>query len=148
MAAKKVAKTAASNGVGKGPGAGWTKVDTRVNGFWKPDTVGQFIEGVCVQRIEGAPQVDSDGSPKKPNIYFAIRLSDDSSGPIKTTDGKILKVDAGHLAGVSGATLQLFLGERIGQAVHIVYKGLGKARPGQSAPKLFDTYEASPATES
>ena len=45
------------------------------------------------------------------------------------------------LVGVGGKTLATFLEEHIGQAVYIVYKGLGVAKKGQNAPKLYDTYE-------
>lgn len=118
-----------------GAPAGYRKVETRITGFFKPKKPGDFIEGVVGHRAE------SQGADGKPNVYFTFRLADDQSTAICDSDGKTLKVDGGMLVGVGGKTLLTFLEEHEGQAVYIVYKGLGKAKRGQNPPKMYDTYE-------
>ena len=118
----------------QGP-AGYRKVETRIQGFFKPKKAGDFIEGIVGQRSESA------GSDGKPNVYYTFRLADDQCQSIENGEGKKLAADGGMLVGVGGKTLATFLEEHIGQAVYIVYKGLGVAKKGQNAPKLYDTYE-------
>ena len=47
----------------------------------------------------------------------------------------------GQIVGVGGKMLLAFLRGREGTEVYLVYAGLGKKKPGQSAPKMFETYE-------
>lgn len=124
-------KKSSSNGAP----AGYRKVETRIQGFFKPKKPGDFIEGVVGHRAE------SQGADGKPNVYFTFRLADDQCTCIESSDGKKLKADGGMLVGVGGKTLATFLEEHEGQAVYIVYKGLGVPKRGQNAPKLYDTYE-------
>jgi hypothetical protein len=126
MAAKK-----ASNGAP----AGYRKVETRIQGFYKPKKAGDSIEGVVGHRAESA------GSDGKPNVYYTFRLADDQCQSIRDGEDKSIKADGGMLVGVGGKTLLTFLEEHEGHAVYIVYKGLGVAKKGQNAPKLYDTYE-------
>jgi len=118
-----------------GAPTGYRKVETRISGFFKPDRAGQFIEGVVGHRAE------SPGSDGKPNVYYTFRLADDQCTAIKDGEGKTMKTDGGMLVGIGGKTLLTFLEEHEGQAVYIVYKGLGIAKKGQNAPKTYDTYE-------
>ena len=124
-------KKASSNGAPPG----YRKVETRIQGFFKPKKPGDFIEGVVGHRAE------SQGADGKPNVYFTFRLADDQCTCIADSEGKPMKTDGGMLVGVGGKTLATFLEEHEGQAVYIVYKGLGVAKRGQNAPKLYDTYE-------
>ena len=124
MAAKKAA----------GP-SGYRKVETRIQGFFKPKKLGDFIEGVVGHRAE------SPGADGKPNVYYTFRLADDQCTSIRDGEDKLIKVDGGMLVGIGGKTLLTFLEEHEGQAVYIVYKGLGIAKKGQNAPKTYDTYE-------
>lgn len=128
MASKKTATNGAAP-------AGYRKVETRITGFFKPKKAGDFIEGVVGHRAE------SQGADGKPNIYFTFRLADDQCTCIETGNGQKVKADGGMLVGVGGRTLATFLEEHEGQAVYIVYKGLGEAKKGRNAPKLYDTYE-------
>lgn len=120
---------------------GYRKVEMRINGFWKPESVGDWIEGVVGERVE---QRGSDG---KPNVFYTFRLADDDSvqGAIKKKDDAgnevMVKPEGGMLLGLSGRTLMPFLNDRVGQAVFLRYIGLGKAKPGQSAPKMYETFE-------
>jgi hypothetical protein len=114
---------------------GYRKVETRINGFWKPKKAGDFLEGVVGHRVE-APGVDG-----KPNSYYTFRLADDQCQSLETQEGKRLQADGGMLVGVGGKTLLTFLEEHEGKAVYLIYKGLGVAKKGQNAPKLYDTFE-------
>jgi hypothetical protein len=116
---------------------GYTKVETRIQGFFKPKAPGDFIEGVVGHRAEGP------GADGKPNVYYTFRLADDQCRSIRDGDDKVVKVDGGMLVGIGGKTLLTFLEEHEGKAVYIVYKGLGVAKKGQNAPKTYDTYERS-----
>lgn len=139
MAAK---KTTAANGtpnLGPDP-KGYRKVELRLSGFWKPEKPGDWIEGIVGERIEGK------GHDGKENVYYSfIVASDDVKGPFERKDekGMTQKVpaEAGLRVGISGRTLLAFLHDRVGQPVYIRYRGLGRAKPGQSAPKLYDTFE-------
>jgi hypothetical protein len=118
---------------------GYSEVKTNIQGFWKPETPGDWVEGIVGERIEGK------GADGKANVYYSLRLADDSvHGPFMRTDegGKSTKVEAeaGLLVGVSGATLRAFMAGQIGKPVYLIYKGMGKAKPGQSAPRLFATF--------
>ncbi|HZZ54771.1 MAG TPA: hypothetical protein VFE26_10865 [Trebonia sp.] len=118
-----------------GAPAGYRKVETRITGFFKPDKAGEYIEGVVGHRAE------SPGSDGKPNVYYTFRCADDQCTGVKDADNKAMRTEGGQLIGVGGKTLLTFLEEHEGQAVYIVYKGLGKAKKGQNAPKTYDTYE-------
>ncbi len=127
---------------GGAPPAGYTKVETRIQGFWKPKKEGQWIEGVVGHRVEGA------GADGKPNVYYTFRLATDECDAIETSDGKKVKAEAGMLVGIGGKTLATFLEDHEGKAVWMTYKGLGIAKKGQNAPKLYDTYERDGNAES
>jgi hypothetical protein len=118
-----------------GAPAGYRKVETRIQGFFKAKKPGDFVEGVVGHRTE------SPGADGKPNVFYTFRLADDQSTAIRDGDDKPVKADGGMLIGIGGKTLLSFLEEHEGQAVFIVYKGLGTAKKGQNAPKLYDTYE-------
>lgn len=138
MAAKKIAKKA-SNG-GKVPYVaphGYRKVETGIAGFWKPTEPGQSVSGVVGHRVEGEYK-------GRKNVYFTFKVADDTSGPITSGDGEPVTVEGGLNVGVGGAVLQTFLAEHEGQAVHLFYTGMGTAKKGQNAPKLFDCYELEP----
>jgi hypothetical protein len=137
MAAKK--SRAKTGGFEPDAPEGYTEVKTNIQGFWKPETPGDWVEGIVGERIEGR------GADGKPNVYYSLRLaSDDVLGPIVRVDegGQATKLEseAGMLVGVSGATLRAFMAGMIGKPVYLIYKGMGKAKPGQSAPRLYATY--------
>ena len=111
------------------------KVDNGIIGFWKPDTEGQGIQGVVGHAVETAGR---DGTT---NNFFTLRVTTEESGPIVSSAGRTLKTEPGRMVGVGGRTLLNFLSERIGQEVVLVYRGLGDAKKGRNAPKLYDTYE-------
>jgi hypothetical protein len=114
---------------------GFKKVETGISGFWKPTKAGHSLQGVVGHAVE------TKGADGKPNTFYMLRLKTDDSGPIATGAGKVVRAVEGMVVGVGGRTLQTFLGERIGQEVFLEYKGLGDAKRGQSAPKLYDCYE-------
>jgi hypothetical protein len=129
-------KTKAINGGASDNGApaGFRKVDGTLLGFWKPDLAGEILQGVVGARIE------TPGSDGKPNVFFAVTLTD-SAMNIITSDDETINAPAGSTVGVGGKMLISFLEARTGQEVALVYRGLGKAKPRQSQPRLFDTYE-------
>jgi len=114
--------------------AGYREVDNALNGFWKPRSPGDFIEGIVGHRIDAVVN-------GKPSVFFSFKLADDTCDCIESAGGKKVAPDAGMLVGIGGATLRTFLEERSGKAVYIVFKGMGNAKPGQSAPKLYATFE-------
>ena len=137
MAAKKNARN--GQGFEVATPDGYVEVKTNIQGFWKPETPGDWVEGIVGERIEGK------GADDKANVYYSLRLSgDDVRGPFfrKEENGAMTKVEAeaGLLVGISGATLRAFLASQIGRPVYLVYKGMGKPKPGQSAPRLFATF--------
>ncbi len=119
--------------------AKFRKVETSLAGFWKPDGPGECLQGIVGPAIEVQT---ANGL----NTFFTLRLTSTEGGPIESADDKTVKPELGMIVGVGGKMLAMFLREREGREVFLVYKGKGKAKPGQSAPKLFETYEAT-ATE-
>lgn len=117
---------------------GFKQVDNSLSGFWKPSKAGQHLQGVVRHMIESKNALNSNG---KPNQFYAIRLTSPDSGPIIDNHEKDVTPEEGMLIGVGGAVLLNFLAERVGKEVYLVYKGLGKAKKGQSAPKMYETYE-------
>lgn len=141
MAAKKktdrarAVAAAAVNGSGDAP-EGFRKIETHLQGFWKPEKPGEIVQGIVGEAVE---RIGLDG---KPNTFYSITLTTDDSGPIKTReDNKTIKVSAGQMIGVGGKMLLVFLRGREGKEVYLRYSGLGPAKRGQNPPKLFDTYE-------
>jgi hypothetical protein len=126
---------AARKSEANGAPPGYRKVETRIGGFWKPKKKGDFIEGVVGHRVS------TQGIDGKENSYYTFRLADDQCTSLESSDGKHLAADGGALVGIGGKTLLTFLEEHEGRAVYIVYKGLGIAKKGQNAPKLYDTFE-------
>jgi hypothetical protein len=116
------------------PPTGMRKVDTGIAGFWKPKDPGDTISGIVGHKVVGTYK-------GKPNVYFTFKLADDTSGPIETSDGKNVPADAGMNIGVGGAALQTFLSDHVGQAVALFFTGMGTAKKGQNAPRLYDCYE-------
>jgi hypothetical protein len=133
MSKKNVKKTI-NNGGNNGAPKGFRKVDGTLLGFWKPDLEGEVLQGTVGSRIEAA------GSDGKPNVFFAVTLTDTVMN-IVTSDDETINAPAGSTVGVGGKMLITFLEARAGQEVALVYRGLGKAKPRQSAPRLFDTFE-------
>lgn len=116
--------------------AGFRKIETHLVGFWKPEIAGQFIRGLVGEAVE------VPGADGKLNTFYTLTLgAGDSGGPIVGKDGKKITVEGGQMIGVGGKMLLIFLRGREGREVHIVFDGLGKAKAGQSAPKMFLTFE-------
>lgn len=116
--------------------AGFKKIETRLAGFWKPEGEGEFIQGIV-----GSP-IEARGADGKPNQFFPLRLTIAEQGlSVESSDGKPLEELAeGLMVGIGGKMLLGFLSDHVGKEVYLVYRGLGKAKPGQSAPKMYDTY--------
>lgn len=134
MAAKKKA-TRARRSASNGAPAGFRKVETHLSGFWKPEIVGQSIQGIVGDPIEGTT---TDG---KANIYHSFTITEAHGGPIINKDGKKIKDEIGMTVGVGGKVLLGFLGTHRGREVYLTYQGLGEKKPGQNAPKLYSTFE-------
>jgi len=120
--------------------AGFRKVETSISGFWKPEGAGEFLQGIV-----GAPVEVKGRDDDKPNTFYPLQLTSADGGPIVSGTDKAVKaveMRIGMIVGVGGKMLGMFLREREGKEVFLVYRGLGKAKPGQSAPKMFDTFEA------
>ena len=115
--------------------AGFKEVDNSLSGFWKPSLEGQALQGIVGHMIEARNKQNENG---KPNRFFAIRLT--ASTQIVDTADKSIDGEEGDLVGVGGAVLVSFLADQIGKEVYLVYKGLGRAKRGQNAPKLYATY--------
>lgn len=117
------------------PPSRFRKVETSLAGFWKPEGAGECLQGIVGPAIE---VTTANGL----NKFFTLRLTATEGGPIESADDKAVKPELGMIVGVGGKMLAMFLSEREGKEVLLTYRGRGKAKPGQSAPKLFDTYEA------
>src|SRR5262245_5602056 len=132
MAARKNSKAATKfkNGVPQG----FTKVETTMAGFWKPEIVGQSVQGTVGEAIEVA------GPDGRTNTFYSFTLTSSEGGPIVGKDNKKVPTVAGQMVGLGGKMLLIFLRGREGKEVYITYAGLGPAKSGQSAPKLFETY--------
>lgn len=116
--------------------SGFRKVETSISGFWKPTRVGQSIQGIVGHAVEVA------GKEGQPNTFYTLKLTDENiGGQIATQDDKPVKPHKGMVIGIGGKALLTFLREREGKEVFLSYKGLGVAKKGQSAPKLYDCYE-------
>lgn len=133
MAAKKKAARAKSNG--HAAPAGFRKIETHLAGFWKPEIPGQAVQGIVGEAVE------VQGADGKLNTFYSLTLTTNDAGPIKGKDGKKVDVGEGQMIGVGGKMLLIFLRGREGKEVYLSYTGLGPARTGQSAPKMFDTFE-------
>ena len=132
MAAKKNKRSASSNG--NGAPSGYRKVETHLAGFWKPEISGQSIEGVVGEAVE------VKGKDDKINTFYTLKITGHAA-PIKTADDKKVEPTEGMMVGIGGKMLLIFLRGREGKEVYITYKGLGPKKPGQNAPKLFETFE-------
>lgn len=115
---------------------GFKKVETHLAGFWKPTHDGQHVRGIVTQAIEVKGREDD-----KTNTFYTLLLTAEDGGPIKDGDDKTIKPESGMMIGVGGKMLLSFLRGREGKEVLLIYRGLGPKKPGQSAPKLYDTYE-------
>lgn len=133
-AKKKAAKSKRSNGLGGAP-EGYSKVETHLVGFWRPTIEGQSVNGTV-----GEP-IDVRGADGKINQFYSLTLISDQGGPIKDKDDKTIPTVPGQMIGIGGKMLLVFLRGREGKDVYLQYIGLGKAKPGQSAPKLFATFQ-------
>lgn len=132
MAAKKKA-TRRVNGA-TSP-TGFRKVETHLAGFWKPEIAGQSVQGIVGDAVE------VQGKDGKINTFYSLTLTSDDCGPIRGKDDKKVDAGAGQMIGVGGKMLLIFLRGREGKEVYISYTGLGPKKPGQNAPKMFDTFE-------
>ena len=130
MAAKKNTKRSALNGTP----AGFKKVETHLAGFWKPEIVGQSVQGIVGEAV------DVRGKDDTINTFYTLRLTE-HGGPINTADDKKVEPEPGMMIGVGGKMLLIFLRGREGREVYLTYTGLGPKKPGQNAPKMFDTFE-------
>ena len=131
MAAKKKASRRSN---GHTP-AGFKKVETHLAGFWKPEIPGQSVQGVVGEAIE------VQGADGKLNTFYSLTLTTNEAGPIKDKGDKKVDVGEGQMIGIGGKMLLIFLRGREGKEVYLTYTGLGPKKPGQSAPKMFDTFE-------
>ena len=131
MASKKVAAKKRSEE--KAP-EGFREIDNSLAGFWKPTEVGQTLQGVVGR------QMISKGAEGKPNVFYAIRITDPKSGPIVTGEDEEVTIEGGELVGVGGAILGTFLGGREGQEVFLVFKGMGEKKAGKNPARLYATY--------
>jgi hypothetical protein len=132
MAAKKNARR--STATAHHP-VGFRKVETHLAGFWKPEIVGQSIQGIVGEAVE------VQGKDSRINVFYSLTLTSDQGGPIKGKDDKRIDTVPGQMIGVGGKMLLIFLRGREGKEVYITYTGLGPQKSGQHAPKLFDTFE-------
>lgn len=132
MAAK---KKSAGRGRDNGAPEGFRKVETHLAGFWKPEIVGQSIQGIVGEAVE------VQGKDNKINVFYSLTLTTDQGGPIiGKDDKKKIEMHAGQMVGVGGKMLLVFLRGREGKEVYLKYTGLGAKKTGQNPPKLFDTY--------
>lgn len=116
--------------------AGFHKIETSIAGFWKPTKEGQTIQGSIMEAIQIKGR---DGD----NTFYTLCLTSEEGGPILSSDDKPVKPEEGMIVGVGGKMLLPFLRGREGREVFLVYAGLGKKKSGQSAPKMYETYERS-----
>jgi len=118
------------------PPAGFKKVERpRMAGFWKPTKPGQSVSGIVGMRI-------ATNYKGKPGAFYTLKLADDTSGPIETSEGKAVEADGGMIVGVGGAVACSLLEDREGKAVHLFYLGVEEhPKKGQNAAKLYDCYE-------
>jgi len=134
MAAKRKYTKRANGSNGAAP-AGFRKIETHLVGFWKPTLAGQSVQGIV------GDSVDVQGGDGKVNTFYSLTLTTNDGGPIVAKDGKKVEVGEGQMIGVGGKMLLVFLRGREGKEVYLTYQGLGPKKPGQNAPKMFDTFE-------
>ena len=132
MASKKTKRT--QNGNDNAP-AGFRKVESNFTGFWKPEGEGESIRGVVGKAIE-VPT--SDG---RTSTFYPMAVTEGDVSSVFNIDGDQVKAGRGALVGFGGKMLLNFLGAHMGQEVYLIYRGLGNAKRGQSAPKMYDMYE-------
>lgn len=136
MAAKKTAKNGTATRASKVlTPTGFKKIETHLAGFWKPEISGQSVQGIVGDAVEVV------GKDKQVNVFYSLTLTSNECGPIKGKDDKTVDVGEGQMIGVGGKMLLIFLRGREGKEVFITYTGLGPKKPGQNAPKMFDTFE-------
>jgi hypothetical protein len=117
--------------------------NTELAGFFKPEKAGDAVHGVLGHRIE------TKGQDGRPNIFYTLRLADvaenaaaESSGPLVTKHGKPVEPETDMLIGVGGKVAVARLDElEQGAPVSIYFAGMGEAKRGQSAPKLYHVYD-------
>ena len=114
---------------------GFRKVETHLAGFWKPEHAGQSIQGIVGEAVE------VKGKDDKINTFYTLKLTSIEGGPIRTADDKPVEMSEGMMIGIGGKMLLIFLRGREGKEVYLTYAGLGPKKPGQNAPKLFNTFE-------
>lgn len=131
MASKKKAPSKKSSKVIPG----FRKIETHLAGFWKPEIAGQSIQGVVGEAVEVS------GHDGKTNVFYSLTLTTNNAAPIVGKDNKKIDVGEGQMVGIGGKMLLIFLRGREGKEVYIEYIGLGPKKPGQNAPKMFDTFE-------
>lgn len=134
MATKRKVTSRRTNANGTAP-EGFRKVETHLAGFWKPEIVGQSVQGTIGEAVE------VQGKDSKVNVFYSLTLTSDQGGPIVGKDGKKIPTIPGQMVGVGGKMLLIFLRGREGKEVYITYAGLGPEKAGQSPAKLFDTFE-------
>ena len=116
---------------------GFVKVETSISGFWKPEGAGESLQGIVGAPVEVKARVDGE----KPNTFYTLHLTSEEGGPIVSGEDKAIDMRKGMIVGVGGKMLATFLAAREGKEVFLIYRGLGKAKKGQSAPKMYDTFE-------
>ena len=82
-------------------------------GFWNYENDGDFIEGVLVQVQKGVGSNDS--------MLYSIEISE---GVVENVWGSAILDQRMSLV-------------KVGEKVKITYKGLGEAKGGHKAPKIF-----------
>ncbi len=135
MATRKYTKRSVKRSSGNGMPGGFRKVDTHLAGFWKPEIAGQSVQGLVGEAIE------VQGVDGKVNTFYSLTLTTNDGGPVVGKDGKKIEIGQGMMIGVGGKMLLIFLRGREGKEVYLTYTGLGPKKPGQNAPKMFDTFE-------
>jgi hypothetical protein len=132
MATRKTTKAVAPKG--------FRKIENHLAGFWKPELPGQIMQGIVGTAVEVR------GVDDKPNTFFSFKITNLESGPVVDKDGKKVKIEEGMMIGVGGAMLLTFLRGREGREVYLSYDGLGPKKPGQSAPRMYLTFERDSGT--
>lgn len=117
--------------------SGFRKVETTLSGFWKPEGEGESIQGIV------GPAIEVIGKDGKENNFYPLTLTTANGSSVISQDGKPVKIEKGLKIGIGGKMLLSFLADQVGKEVFLVYRGLGKAKPRQSPPKLYDMYERS-----
>lgn len=128
MASKKTTKAAAPSG--------FKKIENHLAGFWKPELQGQVMQGVVGEAIE------TRGIDDKPNTFYSLKITNaEISGPVVTKEGKKIDLENGMMIGIGGKMLMTFLQGHQRREVYLIYDGMGPKKPGQSAPRMYLTYE-------